>query len=230
MSNNSRSGFTLVELMLSISFIAILLLAIAMLIIQMSAIYNKGLTLREANQAGQFISSEIQRSLNQTYSNAVEAVEFSDGHGTYGGRLCAGGTVYAWNYPSSFSDTHAINRVGTSADASDVRFVKFSGTADKYCQQNEDTWEQLPYNATELLSEGNANIAIHSFSLERSVVNEDNSQTIYTVKMVVGTTNVGLVTDANGTRCNDGNKKDDEWCAVNEFGFTARSGNREVLQ
>ena len=79
MSNNRRqNGFTMIELMLSVTFIAILLLAIAMLIIQMSGMYNKGLTLREASQAGQFISSEIQRSLNQTYSNAVVYVNLPD--------------------------------------------------------------------------------------------------------------------------------------------------------
>ena len=215
----------MVELMLSVSFIAVLLLAIAMLTIQMSGIYNKGLTLREANQAGQFLSSEVQRSLNQTYSRAVEVVSFPDG---VGGRLCAGGTVYAWNYPSGFTRVDAVNKLNESAD---VRFVKFSGSIEMYCQaQTDGTWTPLPNSAVELLSGGNANIALHSFSLNRSDVPEDSTQTIYTVKMIVGTPSVGLVTENNTLRCKAGDKKDDEWCGVNEFTFTARSGNREALQ
>lgn len=229
MSNKLQRGFTMTELMLAVSFIAILLLAIAMLIIQMSAIYNKGLTLREANQAGQFISSEIQRTLNQTYSNAVAYVELPEAQG---GRLCAGGTVYAWNYPGAngggLQRVNAINQVGTPPSAN-VRFVKFTGSADTYCQAASG-WKELPPAASELLSGGNANIAIHSFNLEKSTVTEDGTQTIYAVKMIIGTPHVGLIEEGNSLRCKAGDKKDDEWCAVNEFNFTARSGNREVLQ
>jgi len=224
-------GFTLIELMLSVSFIAVLLLAIAMLVIQMSAIYNKGLTLREANQAGQFISSEVQRALNQTYSNAVEVAELPE---SQGGRLCVGGTVYAWNYPGNnntgFERTDAINQIGDPR-SSNVRFVKTSGATDQYCQvQSNGTWTSLPADATELLSSGNANIAIHSFSLDKSSVAEDSTQTIYTIKIIIGTPNTGLITEGNSRRCKADDKKDDEWCAVNEFNFTARSGNREVLK
>jgi len=230
MSSKQQAGFTMTELMLAVSFIAVLLLAIAMLIIQMSAIYNKGLTLREANQAGQFISSEIQRSLNQTYSNAVKMAELPEGQG---GRLCAGGTVYAWNYPGAngagLQRVDAINEIGTPPSAN-VRFMKFTGSAEAYCQTVDGSWRKPPSTASELLSGGNANIAIHSFSLNKSPVPEDETQTIYTVKMIIGTPHVGLIEEGNSLRCKAANKDDDEWCAVNEFNFTARSGNREVLQ
>lgn len=229
MSNSKpRNGFTLVELMLSITFIAVLLLAIAMMTIQMSSIYNKGLTLREANQAGQFVSSEVQRSLNQTYSNAVEAVNLPD---SQGGRLCAGGTVYAWNYPDTFTPTERVDAINKVDGSADVRFVKFAGTIEQYCEtQGGGSWKALPDTASELLSGGNANIALHSFSLDRVAVPEDNTQTIYTVKIVVGTPSVGLVTEDNSLLCKAADSKDDEWCAVNQFEFTARSGNREALQ
>jgi len=218
----------MVELMLSITFIAILLLSIAMLTIQMSGIYNKGLTLREANQSGQFISSEVERALNQTYSNAVTSVTLPD---EQGGRLCAGGTVYAWNYPVTFTPTERVDALNKLNGSADVRFAKFSGTEEKYCQaQSNGAWEPLPDTAVELLSGGNANVALHSFSLNRSEVSGDSTQTIYTIKLVVGTPNTGLITENNSLLCKAADTKDDEWCAVNEFEFTARSGNREVLQ
>lgn len=229
-SNRNHKGFTLVELTLSMSFIAILLLAISMLIIQMSGIYNKGLTLREANEAGQFISSEIQRTLNQTYSAAVniDAVSFEN-NGT-GGRLCAGTTVYAWNYPKQtnnfeLTDGSIINRAANNS--SEVRFVKFTGTAKEYCEQlGEGGWKQIPAGANELLSGGNANIAIHGFTARVSEVDQDPTQAIYSVAIIVGTTGTGLLSD-NSTRCRADNQKADQWCAVNEFAFTARAGNKE---
>lgn len=218
-------GFTLVELTLAISFIAILLLAITMLIMQTASIYNKGLTLREANQAGQFISSEVQRSLNQTYSKAVEEVEFTD---NTGGRLCAGTVVYAWNYADEFWPVARSGTINSLHNSSEVRFVKFPGVKADYCQtQSDGSWRPLPSDAKELLAEGNANIALHSFSFDRLSVVNDDTQTIYAIKMVVGTPSNGLI---NGSSCRVGEMEDDEWCAVNQFSFTARSGNREALQ
>ncbi len=227
-ARRQSTGFTLVELTLSISFIAVLLIAITLLIMQTASIYNKGLTLREANQAGQFISSEIQRSLNQTYSRAVVATEFSDNSG---GRLCAGTVSYAWNYADTFWPDATGGTVNSLHNSSDVRFVKFSGVADDYCKEQADgTWRPLPSDAKELLAAGNANVALHSFSFDRLGVVGDDTQTIYAIKMVVGTPSTGLV---NGNSCKvdqESNKYNDEWCAVNQFSFTARSGNREALQ
>ncbi len=221
-------GFTLVELTLSISFIAVLLIAITLLIMQTASIYNRGLTLREANQAGQFISSEIQRSLNQTYSKAVVAVEFGDHSG---GRLCAGSIVYAWNYADTFWPTGHGGTTNSLNNSSDVRFVKFTGVATDYCKEQADgSWRPLPSDAKELLASGIANIALHSFSFDRLSVVDDDNQTIYAIKMVVGTPSTGLV---NGSSCKvdqELNKHNDEWCAVNQFSFTARSGNKEALQ
>ena len=214
-------GFTLVELMLSMTFIAILLLSITMLIVQIAGIYNKGITLREADQAGQFVSSELQRSFTQTFSQAVgtDAVQLPDGKG---GRVCIGGDVYAWNYGEGIEEGSTINVIGGS---SDVRFVKFAGPADEYCEPlPDDSWQAIPSNTTELLSPGNASLAIHSLEINEVELAQDDTQSIYEVNMVLGTTEGGLITS---DQCNGADKKDDEWCAVNEFSFTARSGNKQ---
>ena len=223
MMRHNKSGFTIVELMLSVSFIAVLLIAITLLTIQMTSIYNKGLTIREANQAGQFIASDVQRALNDSFDDGVDstAVTLPDGKG---GRLCTGSVVYAWNFPAFFSDATAINRIGTS---SDVRFVRFSGNADTYCKPSlTNVWEPLPSTAKELLSGGNANVALHSVEVDGQTVSEDSRQTIYYIRMVVGTANTGLLT-ADGSQCRAEDDKADQWCAINEFTFTARSGSKE---
>lgn len=218
MSILDKRGFTMVELMVSMVFISVLLLAIAMLILQITSVYNKGLTMREANQAGQFIASELQRALNQTYT---EEVFYEDMPANSGARLCAGTTIYAWNYAEHLSS--GTNRVGGSAD---VRFVKFNGSPDDYCVEGDDGWSNpaIPGDATELLAEGNSNIALHDFTFSRSDVTGDSTQTIYTMEMVVGTTDTGLIV---GNNCRADDLLADERCAINQFRFTARSGDKE---
>jgi hypothetical protein len=71
MSSRQSKGFTLVELMLSMAFVSLLLLAIALLVIQISNMYNKGLTLRAVNESGQLIASDLQETLNTSVPSAA---------------------------------------------------------------------------------------------------------------------------------------------------------------
>jgi prepilin-type N-terminal cleavage/methylation domain-containing protein len=56
-----KKGFTLIELMLAMSFISVLLLSIAMVGIQAGKMYSRGIVLRDVNQAGRDISDTIRR-------------------------------------------------------------------------------------------------------------------------------------------------------------------------
>ena len=111
MNHDKTRGFTLIELMLAMTFIAFLLVAIAMVTVQISNIYNKGITLREVNQAGRSVADEIQRSISSSIpfdvtpkvdaSPATAASKYVVRDG--GGRLCLGQYTYAWNYGKSIA-------------------------------------------------------------------------------------------------------------------------------
>lgn len=60
-----QSGFTMVELMLAMAFVAVLLILIAVSIIYISRIYNKGITIRELNQVGRTVSDDLLRSVSE---------------------------------------------------------------------------------------------------------------------------------------------------------------------
>lgn len=60
----NKKGFTLIELSLSIAFISILLIGIASIVIHMTSIYQKGLTLRAINEVGQQIMEDMTRAVN----------------------------------------------------------------------------------------------------------------------------------------------------------------------
>jgi type II secretory pathway pseudopilin PulG len=222
---NKTSGFTLIELSLSMSFVAVLLLAIAMLVIQITAIYNKGFTLREVDETGQFITSELQRKLNQTGRESVVYVQDFDGG--KGGRLCAGNTVYAWNYPATISpnDPQAENYRGSS----DIRFMKFSGTKQDYCEPDDNgNYGQIPAEAVELLSGGNSNLMLTKFTIDAYTPDGDASQSIYQITMAIGTAGTSDSGLISGNNCDKTGDMSDEYCAINQFVFSARSGNIEV--
>lgn len=93
--NHNKRGFTLIELMLAMTFVSALLLAIAMTVIQISNVYTRGLTLKEVNQAGRTISTELKRGISQSAPFAVPGPKYVVQ--PWGGRLCVGQYSYIWN-------------------------------------------------------------------------------------------------------------------------------------
>lgn len=217
-----NKGFTLVELMLSMAFIAILLLAIALLVLQISSIYNKGLTLRAVNEAGKIITGDIQRTLNTANPKLTEHVS-DDPLNPTGGRLCVDNTIYAWNFGEYLEDSTVFNK--DTDGATDIRLVKFTNsTTTDYCEPASGVYPPLPTTTTALLAAGDNNIALHTFSISDQPVMGDDSQRMYQIDLVIGTNEAGVIA-GNGCRMPE-SRVDDEYCAVNEFSFTARAGNR----
>lgn len=211
-------GFTLVELMLSMTFIAILLLAIAALVIQISSIYTKGLTVRAVNDVGRTVSSDLQRSLNTAVPQEVIHVS-----NAAGGRLCIGNVVYAWN----FGDYLASGGFNTTVSgSSNVRMVKFDSAGTPYCVRNgAGIYPRIPDDAANLITNGDSNIVVRGMRINESAVTGDVSQRMYLVEMTIGTPDNRLIT---GQNCNASlGRGEDDYCAVNVFEFTARAGGKE---
>lgn len=112
----SQHGFTLIELMLAMGFIGSLLVVIAVIILQIMGIYNKGLTLKEVNQVSRTVVRDMQQSISsvdalrlqyvdEDTKDLVSAISYSEMvdkgtdyyKNTAGGRLCTGSYSYVWN-------------------------------------------------------------------------------------------------------------------------------------
>lgn len=233
----SSAGFTLVELTIAMAFISLLLLGIALLTLQISVIYNKGLTTRAVNEAGQLVSADIQRSLDSSKPISVKYAQ-SSGIVT-GGRLCADLTVYAWNYGKYLNDTSAFNKYQSNlgpAPTKPIRLVKFPSNGTDYCTAVRGVYPDIPVSANDLLTSGDAQLAVHDFSINKDsggaygeAVYGDStgSQRIYQVSIVIGTSEQSIL-DSNVDGCKaPENKLEDQYCSVNKFSFTARAGNVE---
>lgn len=122
-----QKGFTLVELMLGMGFVGSLLVLIAIVIIQIMGLYNKGLTLKEVNEVSRIVVRDMQQSISSADAFRLMTDPQPRGDGTTpepavaldlediglagnsadyysnpaGGRLCTGVYSYAWNTGSA---------------------------------------------------------------------------------------------------------------------------------
>lgn len=228
--NHARSAaFTIVELMLAMTFLGLLLLAIALTTIQISNIYTKGITLREVNQAGRALSDELQQAVSaaQTFDVTPKSGDMPvtskyvkwDG----GGRLCLGRYTYAWNYGKALAgEEDAFNRYNDTNDP--VRFAKIDDPSGSLCATPSDS---IPRNkAIEALSRGDRDLILHNFSITQTQTDPNSGQAIYAITFILGTNDREQLT-ANDASCKppaDG-AGNENYCSVNQFDIVARTGN-----
>ena len=95
-----RAGFTIIELMLAMTFVSILMILVAILVINMTDIFTKGVTIRDLNSTGRIVMDDIVRAI------AASPPLSTGGAGgarpyfletTNGGRFCTGVYSYIWN-------------------------------------------------------------------------------------------------------------------------------------
>ena len=149
----SKRGFTMVELSLSIAFIAVLSIAIVLIIANAVSAYHRGLTLNKINTAGRDLVDDIRGAVQN--SGSISLVDGEDppiliretatitrkkGGGEteemYNvpvfGAFCTGSYSYIWKsgYYNYDADDLVIER-GVAPVFGDVTFKKSSGSLDK---------------------------------------------------------------------------------------------------
>jgi prepilin-type N-terminal cleavage/methylation domain-containing protein len=157
----SKKGFTLIELTLALAFVSVLLISIATTTIQLGQTYNRGLTIKSLNQAGRNIISELQRTINSGITFNI-----TDGyiHDNIGGRLCTGTYSYVWNYGKSLNNSSVTNNKYVNSK-SPIRFAKVIDSGGTYCSYTDTPPNIIDDNATEMLTVGDRELAIQSFTV-----------------------------------------------------------------
>ncbi len=245
--SRGSKGFTLVELMLSMAFVAMLLVAIALLTIYISNLYTRGITLRQVNEAGSAISTDVSRTIQSAsaFDPTVGSDSFvvqKDGGSVEpaGGRLCLGQYSYAWNY-GKFINKHAAAVIGlpnyyiqepdTTPIGPPIRLVKVVDTDKSLCKPNNPLLVALGQPASydginnddkttvELLSSGDRDLALHELRL-----NGSKDKQLYSVTLVIGTNDTAALDTTNTCLPPKDEKSNENYCAVNEFDIVARTG------
>jgi type II secretory pathway pseudopilin PulG len=238
--SSTSQGFTLVELVLALSFISILLLTIAMTVIQMGATFNKGMALKEVNQTARDIDADFRR----TFA-AAEPIDLTPGAGQYavtdaGGRLCLGTFSYIWNTEKALTEDspELVKYSPTSPDPTKkqsvkLRFVKVPDSSKKYCAVTPtNTVATREIDAadikltTELVEAGDRQLGIEGFSISTRDTARDaaTKQQLYTANYVLGSGNVSAMNDTQTACLETGNDADPLYCHVDQFSLVIRTG------
>ena len=239
------NGFTLVELMISMTFVSMLLIVIAFTAIQIINIYNKGLTMNRVAQAARSVSADFHRTLResgtldlgkstflcyQTITNSC--LPDARDPRVVGGRLCTGVYSYIWNYNKK-NASGIIQRVNTySSGPSNIRFVRVEDNGGNYCARPD--LRINPGVKDDILSD-TGGLTLLSFDIQDKSIDLSSPQaskvaSLYHIVMEVGTDDSDAITSNS---FNDASCKapsgDGEglryFCAVNRIDFTVLAGN-----
>ena len=244
-AHNKQRGFTIIELTLAMTFISFLLLGIALTIIQIGAIYNKGTTSKEINQASRTINAELERDISAASSLAL-ATDYviTPSVGTpAGGRLCLGSYSYIWNYAQALDAGNAnVTKYLTAPDStktSVIRLIKVADPSRVYCAKNPTNPAALANPnlrstdtpiVQELLSNGDHELGLHNFGfitpVPASSIDASTGQQIFSLTYTIGTAKVSALNTTQTACLPAGNANADPlYCNVQQFSLVVRAGN-----
>lgn len=254
MSQRASRGFTLIELMLSMAFVSVLLITIALTVIQMGTIYNRGMVLKDMNQSARDIADDLRRvaasseefAINVTGGDTTDYVTIKRSGQLMGGRLCTGSYSYVWNtvraveYGTNASDIAYYTLQDSSTPPQNitgpVNFYKVPDASKKYCAKNPSsgvlTNEDIPLvdaqKSTELLPTGDHKIGIESFSVTTSDSSSDSvtRQRLYLVQYTIGSGDTSAMnTDQSACLAPGVTNSNYTYCTVQKFSIVLRAGS-----
>lgn len=226
-----RRGFTLVELNLAMVFVSILLIAVALLTIQITRMYQKGVTVKTINQIGREVNDQLRTDITAARPSNIRSFFPPDGKS---GRLCLGSVSYVYNTAAALKETsHIKNSNGESVYL--ARIVDDSGA---WCNDGSPSSPGPVQNTlsaaeeyTELLvNDDTSPLAIHDLAL---VTHEPDSsadgvtQRLFQLSMLIGTNEAETV---DGGKClpPTASEANFDYCFVAEFETIIRSGEVET--
>lgn len=243
---HSAKGFTIIELTLAMSFVAMLLIAVAMLSIQLTNQYSRGLTMKEIAQAGTEASNDIKRTLGQSQlqGSGVRTKNVATG----GVALCTGTYTYVANSPDNLENLTLTSpnmiKVGSGSNKIAARLAKVRDIGGKLCDSGSQLdiapREVTSNDVSELLSSGSRLLVVRGLTLTPTNLTLDGNgvpnggafyedykkgRAIYTVSLTIGT-GVGSELVSN-TQCKPPSDLNSniEFCAIDTFKFMTRVGS-----
>ena len=270
MKHTNKKGFTLIELSIGIAFIGVLLLGIASMILHLSSIYQKGLSLRAVNASGQQIIEDIEKALNSaSYAADIsrtdtnndgyiddienkaalsqyfyEALDPDDGLQNYGA-FCLANYTYVWNTARTLEAGKGVTIKGVR-----YRLARFPDPTHLQCNKEPgvdaenhaivtvasangaDSVNIEPQTVTEpveLIAKDEVDLAIYDFSVLPATQSITTKQAFVSISFILATLKGGVNIKANGDFCqgsdvSEYNDYDFDYCAVNKFNFSVRTG------
>lgn len=274
-----KKGFTIIEITLAMTFLAILMVSIATLIMRVTNIYQKGLAMRAINATGTEIIEDITRTVGAAsylvdihsqdaelggngvmeYDNNYKLVEkyyydytvYNENHNgknfnvQYFGVLCTGDYSYIWNTARAL-DPDFTTKNFITVNGEKVKMVRVYDREQTQCNKDKNgsvanlaKRNYLPVtinvpadNVVELINNDEMDLALYEFNITPATQSTITRQSFISANFILATRQGGININANGDFCRgeDNEFKDEyegtmfNYCAVNKFSFSARTG------
>ena len=230
MIRDAKQGFTLIELMLAMTFISILLLSITMVGIQAGRMYSRGVVLRDVNQAGRDISDTFRRDFLQANAGKINitGLRVPNNENWTTGRLCLGAHSYVWNNPKYLDDPSLLgaNRL-FKVDGNPINLVRVVDADGGLCKRDgsgrypETVDMAKSSNLLRPISSGDGSIGIHNVTLEK-ITSDSSREALYRLTFTLGTSKMSEIRNSS-CKAPDETDSNFEFCAINKFEMIVRT-------
>lgn len=232
----NRQGFTLVELAIAIAFIAILLVAVTTVALGIGRTYQRGITLRDVNQAGREVMEVMQQDLAAANTKSMVVVQRPIGKDVETVRICTGTVSYLINLATALNKKDGqLIRTGSTSASLPARLVRVSDLGGVNCQLKDGTYPMVVQglHAQDLLADGENSLAVHRIDVKGlfklNAASEEEQAQLYELSLVLGTHRAGTVnTETSRCEAPQSSQSDFEYCAVYEFKTVVRAGYGEA--
>lgn len=253
-TNTKQSGFTLIELTLSLAFISILLLLVATTTIQLGSMYQKGVALKTINQSGRDVVRIMRDDIASASRDTIRFVSSKPGNAAIlpndraSFRLCLGSVSYVGNSAAAiraYSQNVNITSVPliktTGSDAYPVHLARVQDRTGLYCRKDARTGRLVQQNLLnnnfrEMLvsTEGRAGVqdqakqsslvAVHTMSFSPFVSDATTKQYMYQLNIGIGTNEKGTI--GSDGKCSPPGEQNQNFdnCAISEFNTIIGAG------
>lgn len=198
-----QSGFTLIELMIALAFVGFILVFATTTIIQVMQTYNKGLSVKQINQAARTTLEDMSRYLHNADPGAVNTTALGSN------RVCFGGISYVWNLYNTSSGS-----ANKYSDGSPITFTRVNDSSSAMCSNASGSYPAVPKSqATDILQ---SNVWVMAMSVSQPTV--ASPLTDISIKLAVANDPA-----LSGGNCTTGGTQG-QFCATAVFSTTVLTG------
>ncbi|MFV0484721.1 MAG: type II secretion system protein [Candidatus Saccharimonadales bacterium] len=227
MIRKPKKGFTIIELMLAMLFLSMLLVTIALLIVQITGIYQKGLSLRAVSSSGKQLIDEFTRvvggsplgqsimpasSSKSDIDKAVQQYYVSNPIGgtlQHSGTFCTGSYSYIWNTWYSMVDGQGQK---LSVNGKEYRLARIMDATRDVCAQANGTKSGLnnvrqvnirvaDAEPIELLNSDESDLILYNFTVFPATQQTLTGQSFYSATFILATIRGGVDIQTSGDFC-----------------------------
>ena len=229
MTQINKKGFTLIELMLALSFIGILLVITVVTIIHVTNQYSRGITLKSINQAGRELGASMKRDAASATGITTLYVDPSQDTNSHLGRLCLGAYSYVWNTPEALRSGGPAPAL-YSDNKTPIVMARVPDVGGSFCAHKSTTDSSYPSNvdknaATEMLPNTDGEYAIHNVTVASIPAAPTGAEPVlYDIKYTIGTNQDGTINTSMRCEAPDNATNNFNFCSINEFEIMVQAG------